>query len=90
MTLENISSFSVDFLDVSFEDSIKSYAEQALAEAELSAFDTYETEYSIVHRPVFTWLSNEDCKKIPPGKEVVVTINCFGKAGWCVLLFQLL
>ena len=59
-------------------------AQQALLEGELSVFDTYETEYDLIYRPALTWDSENSKAEIPPGKMMTVTVNCFGKAGWCV------
>ena len=57
-------------------------AQQALLEGELSVFDTYETEYDLIHRHVLTWDAEYSKVEIPPGKMMTVTISCFGKAGW--------
>ncbi|EJD06035.1 Trs120-domain-containing protein [Fomitiporia mediterranea MF3/22] len=80
LTVENVSSLPIDFLDLSFEDSTKAQLEQLLNE-DLNAFDTYETEYSLVQRPVFSWEPDKTRKDIPPGKESVILVKCFGKAG---------
>lgn len=58
-------------------------AQQTLLEGELSVFDTYETEYDLMHRQVLTWDAENSKIEIPPGKMMTVTVNCFGKAGWC-------
>ncbi len=47
-------------------------------------FETYETEYDLVHRPVFTWDSEHESQEIGPGQKKVITVNCFGKVGWYV------
>ncbi|KAJ7097903.1 TRAPP II complex [Mycena belliarum] len=80
ITLENVSPLPIDFLRFVFDDSTISPAQQALANGELSVFDTYETEYDLLHRPVFSW-SKEDTKDIPPGHKLTVNVNCFGKVG---------
>ncbi|KAJ3735583.1 hypothetical protein DFJ43DRAFT_1151295 [Lentinula guzmanii] len=65
---------------LTFDDSTITPAQQALAEGELSVFETYETEYALIHRPVFSWIKN-DSVAIAPGRKVTLTINCFGKVG---------
>ncbi|OSC99049.1 hypothetical protein PYCCODRAFT_1454002 [Trametes coccinea BRFM310] len=81
ITLENVSSLPVDLIRLTFDDSTIAPAQQALAEGELSVFDTYETEYDLVHRPVFTWDSEREPHEILPGHKRVITVNCFGKVG---------
>ena len=84
LTLENVSQLPVDYLELTFEDSTKGYAEEILADEEASDAEKYEVEYSLVNRPVFSW-SQENCwKEIAPGKESVIDVRCFGKAGWSV------
>lgn len=82
LTLENVSSLPVDFLRLSFEDSTIPPAQQALAEGEMSVFDTYETEYELISRPVFTWDHENEHTDVPPEKKTTVVIQCLGKAGW--------
>jgi trafficking protein particle complex subunit 9 len=72
----------VDYLNLTFDDSTMGAAQQALLEGELSVFDTYETEYDLIHRQVLTWDAGDSKVGIPPGKMMTVTVNCFGKAGW--------
>ncbi|KAI8998543.1 TRAPP II complex [Trametes punicea] len=81
ITLENVSSLPVDLIRLTFDDSTIAPAQQALAEGELSVFDTYETEYDLVHRPVFTWDSKRESHEILPGQKRVITVDCFGKVG---------
>jgi trafficking protein particle complex subunit 9 len=57
-------------------------AQQALADGELSVFDTYETEYDLMRRKVLSWEGKNHTTKIPPGKKTTVVVNCLGKAGW--------
>ncbi|KAF8212193.1 TRAPP II complex [Mycena galopus ATCC 62051] len=65
ITLENVSPLPIDFLRLVFDDSTIAPAQQALATGDLSVFDTYETEYDLLHRPVFSW-NKEDAKDMPP------------------------
>ncbi|KAJ7774579.1 TRAPP II complex [Mycena maculata] len=80
ITLENVSPLPIDFLHLVFDDSTIAPAQQALANGDLSVFDTYETEYDLLHRPVFSW-NKEDTKDIPPGHKLTININCYGKVG---------
>lgn len=83
LTLENVSTLPIDFLRLSFDDSTIAPAQNALAEGELSVFDTYETEYDLINRPTFTWQSQKEVREVAPGQKTVVTVLCFGKVGWC-------
>ena len=60
-------------------------AQQALAEGEMAIFETYETEYELLRRPVFRWDSEVEPKAVDPGRKTVLTIICSGKVGWCVI-----
>ncbi|TFY82625.1 hypothetical protein EWM64_g1393 [Hericium alpestre] len=66
LTLENVSSLPIDFLRLTFDDSTIVPAQQALSEGELSVFDTYETEYELIHRPAFSWNQEQHASTIPP------------------------
>ncbi|KAH9946027.1 TRAPP II complex [Epithele typhae] len=81
ITLENVSSLPIDLVRLTFDDSTIGPGQQALAEGEMSVFDTYETEYDLVHRPVFTWDAEHEPQEIGPGQKKVVAVNCFGKVG---------
>ncbi|KLO10669.1 Trs120-domain-containing protein [Schizopora paradoxa] len=81
VTLENISGVAVDFFDLSFDDTTKAMEEMALADGQLNVFDAYETEHSLVERPVLSWDRQAHRQKVLPGKEMTVEVKCFGKAG---------
>jgi hypothetical protein len=81
ITLENVSRLPIDFLRLIFSDSTITLAQQALAEGTLSVFDTYETEHSLIHKPVFSW-DQKDANCIPPGQKLTLTVTCIGKVGW--------
>ncbi|EGN95949.1 hypothetical protein SERLA73DRAFT_111910 [Serpula lacrymans var. lacrymans S7.3] len=81
LTLENVSSLPIDFLRLSFEDSTIALAQDALSEGEMSVFETYETEYELIHRQAFSANSNKDISTIKPGQKVVLTVTCLGKVG---------
>lgn len=84
ITLENVSSLPIDFLRLTFEDSTIEAAQQALAEGELSVFDTYETEYDLIHRPLLSWNGLKGFEKIDPSQKTTLAIVCHGKVGWWV------
>ncbi|KAI0818742.1 transport protein Trs120 or TRAPPC9 TRAPP II complex subunit-domain-containing protein [Irpex lacteus] len=79
ITLENVSDLPVDFLHLTFDDSSVAPAQQALTEGELSVFETYETEYELIHRPLFTWDKKGSRQSVGTGEKVVLTVGCFGK-----------
>ncbi|KAH7103873.1 TRAPP II complex [Auriculariales sp. MPI-PUGE-AT-0066] len=81
LTLENVSKIDVDFVKVTFDDSTIGPAQAALAEGELSVFDTYETEFDLIHRPIFTWSMSETQQTIGAARRTAVTVNCYGKIG---------
>ena len=80
--MENVSALPIDFLRLSFDDSTMAPAQHALAEGELSVFDTYETEYDLIHKPAFTWQNQKESKSLGAGQKVILTVSCFGKVGW--------
>ncbi|KDR81631.1 hypothetical protein GALMADRAFT_239700 [Galerina marginata CBS 339.88] len=80
LALENVSPITVDFLHFAFEDSTIEPAQKALADGNLSVFETYETEYNLIHRPVFSW-DQDDAKTIAPNQNLSLTLGCFGKVG---------
>ncbi|KAK7054867.1 hypothetical protein VNI00_003330 [Paramarasmius palmivorus] len=80
ITFENISRLPIDFLRLVFDDSTIGPAQQALAEGDLSVFETYETEYLLIHKPVFSW-NKKDLITIPPHHKTTISISCFGKVG---------
>ena len=67
ITLENISTLPIDFIHLTFDDSTIGPAQQALSDGDMSVFDTYETEYDLIHRPMFTWDSQRSVPEILPG-----------------------
>jgi hypothetical protein len=80
--LENVSQLPVDFIRLAFDDSTVAPAQQALAEGELSVFETYETEFNLIHRPLFSWHNSENVIKFLPGQKMNVNVTAFGKIGW--------
>jgi len=87
LTLENVSPIPVDFLHFAFEDSTIEPAQKALADGNLSVFETYETEYNLIHKPVFSW-DHDETKAIAPSHHLTLTLGCFGKVGWYVCLID--
>ncbi|KAF9533009.1 TRAPP II complex [Crepidotus variabilis] len=80
ITLENVSSIPVDFLHLASEDSTIGPSQKALQEGNLSVFETYETEFNLIHRPVLTW-DKDESKSIAPNQNLTLTLGCFGKVG---------
>ncbi|KAL1721168.1 TRAPP II complex [Schizophyllum commune] len=80
LTLENVSHLPVDFIRLAFDDSTIAPAQQALSEGELSVFDTYETEYDLLHRPLFSW-NKDDAQNVAPGQKTTLNIVSYGKVG---------
>ncbi len=74
---------TIDFLRLVFDDSTIQPAQQTLLEGSLSTFDTYETEYDLIHRPLFSWNQNE-VHPIAPGERLTLNVQCLGKVGWYV------
>ncbi|KZT67733.1 hypothetical protein DAEQUDRAFT_792472 [Daedalea quercina L-15889] len=81
LTLENVSSLPIDLIRLTFDDSTIAPAQQALADGELSVFETYETEYDLIHRPVFVWDGGRDTSRVDPGEKTTVSVKCVGKVG---------
>ncbi|KAF8759071.1 hypothetical protein RHS01_02413 [Rhizoctonia solani] len=84
LTVENVSLLPIDFLRMSFEDSILPALQQALAEGELTIAEAYETEYELVNRPVLRWdLDGTDASTITlaPRQKMPIWVTCFGKEG---------
>lgn len=81
LTLENISALPIDFIRLSFEDSTIGPAQEALSEGELSVFETYETEYDLLHRKAFSWRNEKEITNILPNQKVVLSVTCVGKVG---------
>ncbi|KAF8636691.1 hypothetical protein AX17_003496 [Amanita inopinata Kibby_2008] len=80
ITIENISRFPIDFIRLAFDDNTIGLAQQSLVDGELSVFDTYETEYDLIHRSFLSWNKDETIN-IPPGQSHTLTILCCGKVG---------
>lgn len=87
LTVENVSMIPIEFLKVTCVDSTMAPAQQALADGDMPVFETYETEYELLRRPVFRWDRETEPKAVSPGRKAVLTIVCSGKVGWYVSLF---
>lgn len=84
VTLQNTStSISVDFLHVSFQDSLTTSVRTALSSKELSRADTYELELQLSEEPTLTWSKADGSEdlSIPPGEKAAFDIHVFGKPG---------
>ena len=80
IVLENTSNVPVDFVKLSFEDSVSREAQHILAEGELSPEKAYELDNDSIQRPVFTWDNSTDLS-IPPGGRATINVQCLGKVG---------
>jgi len=85
ITLENVGERPADWLDLSFADSHTSAARARLREGEMTASEAFELEHLLQHRPVFVWLAPDLPMRIEAGARATLTVECFGKVGWCVL-----
>lgn len=79
ITLENSSSVPVDFIKLSFDDSVSREA-QAMMSEEISPQQAFDLDYDCTQRPVFTWDKNSNVH-IPPGGRTTLQIEVLGKVG---------
>jgi hypothetical protein len=82
LILENPSSFPVDFLRLSFQDSYSTSMRTYLAENDTTPGDAYEIESDLAFRPVFTYDESKLTSGIQPGQQISVDVRCLGKLGW--------
>ncbi|GAA5925915.1 hypothetical protein JCM1841_004039 [Sporobolomyces salmonicolor] len=80
ISLENTSTSPVDFVNVTFSDSLSASIQAYLAENDLPASDAFELEAESVARPVFSW-SGTTATTILPGASHVLEVRCLGKIG---------
>ncbi|CAK9780718.1 unnamed protein product [Cutaneotrichosporon oleaginosum] len=80
LTVENSSAHPVDFVKLSFEDSVSREAQFLLADGEQTPQQAYELDYSISKQPVFTWDSTSPLL-IPPGGRATLSVRVLGKVG---------
>ncbi|BGP40785.1 hypothetical protein JCM10449v2_004750 [Rhodotorula kratochvilovae] len=80
ISVENTSSSPIDFVKVTFADSLSASTQAYLAEYELSAPEAFELEADNIDRPVFRWNGSSQTA-IAPGASHVVEIQCRGKIG---------
>jgi hypothetical protein len=81
MTVENTSAQVIDFLKLTFHDSLAEESEKLLAEGSLSASQAYELENDISTRPVLSWDQSQQIN-IPPGSRQTLVVRYLGKLGW--------
>ncbi|KAK2466897.1 hypothetical protein APHAL10511_001155 [Amanita phalloides] len=81
ITIENVSHLPIDFIRLAFDDSTIGPAQQSLADGQLSVFDTYETEHSLLHSAVLSCHKDESMTIVPPGRSHTLSIQCYGKFG---------
>lgn len=81
ITVENSSQVPVDFVKLSFEDSVTREAQILLADGEQSPQQAYELDHDISKQPVFSW-DNSTPLFIPPGGRATLSVQVLGKVGW--------
>lgn len=79
ITLENSSSVPVDFIKLSFDDSVSREAQAKMSE-EITPQQAYDLDFDMTHRPVFTWDKNSKIY-IPPGGRTTLQVEVLGKVG---------
>ncbi|GMK53639.1 hypothetical protein CspeluHIS016_0102250 [Cutaneotrichosporon spelunceum] len=80
ITVENSSPVPVDFVKLSFEDSVTREAQYLLADGEQTPQKAYELDYDISKQPIFTW-DNKAPLSIPPGGRTTLSVQVLGKVG---------
>ena len=82
VTLENAGSVVVNFIAISFQDSITAAFQTAIAEKELHATQVYDKELAAYARPAFLVRDTEEYELVIPAKGTLdVVIEVFGKRG---------
>lgn len=81
ITVENSSQVPVDFVKLSFEDSVTREAQYLLADGAQTSQQAYELDYDVSKQPVFTW-DNSSPLSIPPGGRATLSVQVLGKVGW--------
>ncbi|BEJ13843.1 hypothetical protein CspHIS471_0310170 [Cutaneotrichosporon sp. HIS471] len=80
ITVENSSAVPVDFVKLSFEDSVTREAQYLLSDGEQTPQKAYELDYDISKQPVFTW-DNTAPLSMPPGGRATLSVQVLGKVG---------
>ncbi|BGP55929.1 hypothetical protein JCM8202v2_003536 [Rhodotorula sphaerocarpa] len=80
ITVENTSATPVDFVQLTFSDSLTTSAQAYLAESGLDAAEVYMLESDAAERPVFRWHGDLETS-IPPGASHTLEVACRGKLG---------
>lgn len=84
ITLRNTSAhIAVDFLHISFDDSLTSSIHTALAAKELTKPDMYGLELELSNNPTFSWIRSGGGQNmtIPPDEKATFEITVLGKPG---------
>jgi len=82
LVLENISSQPIDFIKLTFKDSLADQSEKILSEGDADLVQTYEIEADLEERPVFFWEHADQPISISPGAQHTLSVRCLGKLGW--------
>lgn len=80
ITLENSSQVPVDFVRLSFDDSVTREAQHVLLDVDIAPEQAFELQQDISERPVFAWDSGTDLS-IPPGGRATISVRILGKVG---------
>ncbi|GAA6025577.1 hypothetical protein JCM11491_005997 [Sporobolomyces phaffii] len=83
IALENTSAVPIDFVKLSFTDSLAQSIEAYLADHDVPAVEAFELASEVQHRPVFTWdgAASNTTTSILPGAAHVLEVKCLGKIG---------
>jgi hypothetical protein len=81
LVIENTSRLCVNFVRLTFTDSLTDATEAYVKDNDLSAAAAYEAQADARYRPVFRWLDSEDIT-IEPGHCRILEVECLGKLGW--------
>ena len=82
LVVENASSQPINFLKLTFTDTLSTESEVLLNEAGLDPVQAHMVETELRERPVLVWEQADQPVCIPPGAQQSISIRYFGKFGW--------
>lgn len=80
--MENTSSQTIDYINLTFEDTLAEESERLLNESSLDELQSYELESDLRERPVFEWEQRNQTIRIEPDERQVLSVLYRGKLGW--------
>lgn len=83
LVLENSSTVTVSYMKLAFSDMHMTAALAELRREDLPAGEAYELDLSMREAPVLSWHPPNEPLVIGPGARAVISVQCFGKLGWC-------